>query len=157
MPSLLFTYFSTFTIVIGLNVGFFQKILTWEYVYCFFEGGRVGERHRERETERERKRQRVREREREREKHWGGRATSINWLPLLWPLTGDRTCKLGLHPDQELNWQPFGIWDDMQTNGATWPGACKLLMESLIKEKNNQESSAFIEVLSTDLNRTKLN
>ena len=28
----------------------------------------------------------------------------------------DETHNLGMHPDQELNTQPFGVWDDAPTN-----------------------------------------
>ena len=30
--------------------------------------------------------------------------------------TGDRTCNLGVCPDQESNLPPFGVWDDAPTN-----------------------------------------
>ena len=31
------------------------------------------------------------------------------------PPTGDRTCNLGMCPDQGLNPQPFGAWDNIPT------------------------------------------
>ena len=46
---------------------------------------------------------------------------NINWLPPVYTLTRDRTHNLGVCPDQELNPQPFGVWEDAPTNWATWP------------------------------------
>ena len=40
---------------------------------------------------------------------------------LLYP-TADQTCKLGMSPDQELNLQPFDVWDNAPTIWATLPG-----------------------------------
>ena len=51
-----------------------------------------------------------RERERKRK--------NISWLPPIYALMGDRTCNPGMCPDQELNTQPFGVWDDAPTNQA---------------------------------------
>ena len=36
--------------------------------------------------------------------------------------TGDWTGNQGICPDQELNLQPFGVWDDAPTHLATKPG-----------------------------------
>ena len=47
--------------------------------------------------------------EREREKH-----------QLVESQTGDQTRNLGMCPDQESNLQPFGAWEDIPTNWATW-------------------------------------
>ena len=48
-----------------------------------------------------------RERERERERN-------IDCLPPAHTLTGDQTHSLGMCPDQELNQQPPGAWDEAQ-------------------------------------------
>ena len=34
----------------------------------------------------------------------------------------DRTHTLGMYLDQELNLQPFGVWNNAPTSWATWPG-----------------------------------
>ena len=44
------------------------------------------------------------------------RERNIDWLPHVYTLTRDGTCKLGMCPDWELNPQPFGVWDDAPTN-----------------------------------------
>ena len=53
-------------------------------------------------------------RERGRETSMGERNT--DQLPPIRSLTGDRTYKPGMCPDQELNPQPFGLGDDTLTN-----------------------------------------
>ena len=45
-----------------------------------------------------------------------GREIIINWLPLICALTWDQTCNPGMCPDQELNPQPFSLWDNAPTN-----------------------------------------
>ena len=35
----------------------------------------------------------------------------IDWLPLECP---QLDCNPGMGPDRELNWQPFGLWDNAQ-------------------------------------------
>ena len=59
-------------------------------------------------------RERGRERERERERNIVAR--NINQLSPVHALTKDQTCNLGMCPDQGLNLQPFGQWDDAATN-----------------------------------------
>ena len=49
-----------------------------------------------------------------------GKATSvweknIDWLLLVWGLTGDQSCNPGTWPGLERNWQPFALWDDPQS------------------------------------------
>ena len=46
----------------------------------------------------------------------GERKRNINQLPPICPLTGDRNSKLGMYPEQGLNLQTFGPWDDTPTN-----------------------------------------
>lgn len=58
-----------------------------------------------------------RERGRERER-------DIDWLSPMHTPTGDRTHNLGMCPEGESNLPPFGVWDDVPTNWATWPGLC---------------------------------
>ena len=51
-----------------------------------------------------------RERERERERR------NNDQLPSICALTGDQTHNTGMYPDQGLNTQHFGVWDNAQTN-----------------------------------------
>ena len=47
------------------------------------------------------------------------REENICWLPPTYALTGHWTRNLGMCPDQGLNPQPFGGWDNTPTNRAT--------------------------------------
>ena len=49
---------------------------------------------------------------------------NIDWLPPVYAPTGDQTRNLGTCPDQELNPQPFGAWDDAPTK---YPGQVNIL------------------------------
>ena len=62
-------------------------------------------------------RERGREGERGRETSMAER--NMDWLPLIWTPTWDRTWNLGMCPDWELNPWPFGLRDDAPTNWAT--------------------------------------
>ena len=65
--------------------------------------------------EREKKRERMKERKM---LMW---KKSINRLPPVCSLTGDRIDDLVMCPDWESNPQPFGAWKDTPTNWATCP------------------------------------
>ena len=58
--------------------------------------------------------------ERERERNICERETSIQATQSGWPLTcaltRDRTCNLGMCPDQESNKQPFSLQDNTPTD-----------------------------------------
>ena len=58
----------------------------------------------------------------ERKRNIDVRETLIVCLLIHGP-TGDQTHNLGMCPDQELNLQPFGLWDDAPTNRATLASA----------------------------------
>ena len=47
---------------------------------------------------------------------------NIDWLPSIWAPTEDRTCNWGMCPDQELNQQPFNLWNDTQATEPHQPG-----------------------------------
>ena len=44
------------------------------------------------------------------------RERNIDQMPLTGALMGDLACNPGMCPDWESNQQPFGLWDDTQTN-----------------------------------------
>ena len=46
----------------------------------------------------------------------------MDWLPLTRPPTGDLACNLGMCPDWELNWQPFGLQAGTQSTEPHQPG-----------------------------------
>ena len=54
-------------------------------------------------------------------KHRCERETSIGCLSHITP-TGDWTCNLGMCPDQESNWRPFTLQDDIQPTELHWSG-----------------------------------
>ena len=58
----------------------------------------------------------------ERHTHIDVRERDTDPLPPVRTLTRGRPWNLGTCPDQELSLQPFGVWDDAPTNGATRPG-----------------------------------
>ena len=43
--------------------------------------------------------------------------------------TGDKTHILGMCPNQELNLQPFGLWDNVQPTEPHWPGPHPLFLK----------------------------
>ena len=49
---------------------------------------------------------------RERERDTSMWVRNIAWLPPICSPAGDRTCNLGMCPDQESTLQHFGVWDD---------------------------------------------
>ena len=51
---------------------------------------------------------------------------NIDWLPLAYALTGDRTHTLGMWPDRESNLQPFSLWAHAPTESHR-PGLDSLL------------------------------
>ena len=64
---------------------------------------------------------------RQREKH--DVRKKHQWVSSVCTLTGNQTCNLGIYPDQGLNPQQFGVWDDTPTNWATLPGQLYILLK----------------------------
>ena len=60
---------------------------------------------------------------------------NINQLSLALTLTGDQIWNLGMHPDQESNLWPFGLWDDALTNWATLARATVFKQNKTTKSK----------------------
>ncbi|KAM5336583.1 malonyl-CoA-acyl carrier protein transacylase, mitochondrial isoform 4-T4 [Glossophaga mutica] len=56
------------------------------------------------------------------EERKGGRKRNSSWFTIVRTRTRDQTCNLGMCPDQEPNWGPFGYGMTLQPTAPHWPG-----------------------------------